>query len=90
MRGRRLVRHVLIEMGAGRDLSRAHLLRVLEFLRGGRRGAEIELPGGLRLERAAEAFVLRSRRPETGAFRREQAALEGQPGEGEGEGRVLR
>ncbi len=58
---RRLVRRVVIEMGGGRDLSRVHLLRVLDFLRTSRRpGATIQLPGGLRLRRGAEAFWLQA------------------------------
>jgi tRNA(Ile)-lysidine synthase len=85
---RRLVRHLLIGLGAGRDLSRANLLRVLGFLREGRRGAEIELPGGLRLGRTREVFVLRSQRPDPGGFPAEQAAPAGRSGEGGG--RVLR
>jgi tRNA(Ile)-lysidine synthase len=59
---RRLVKRAWIEMGGGRDVSRAHLLRVLRFLREGRdarAGAAIELPGGLRLRReSADSFVL--------------------------------
>jgi tRNA(Ile)-lysidine synthase len=59
---RRLVKHAWIEMGGGRDISRAHLLRVLAFLRegqDGRVGAAIELPGGLSLRReSADSFML--------------------------------
>jgi tRNA(Ile)-lysidine synthase len=56
---RRLVRHVLIAAGAGRDLSRRHLERTLAFLRSGRTGATLELPGGLALERSRRAVLLR-------------------------------
>jgi len=48
---RRLVRRAVLVLGGGRDLSRVHLQRMLEFLRSGRPGREIELPGGLRLTR---------------------------------------
>lgn len=53
---RRLVRWALIECGRGRDVSRVHLERMLDFLRSGRPGTHIELPGGLRLERDAVNF----------------------------------
>jgi tRNA(Ile)-lysidine synthase len=56
---RRLVKLALIEMGGGRDVSRAHLLRILAFLREGRVGSAIELPGRLQLEReSTDVFVL--------------------------------
>ncbi len=56
---RRLVKHALLECGGGRDLSRTHLMRVLGFLRGGRTGARIELPGGICVCReSAATFVL--------------------------------
>ena len=48
---RRLVRWLLREDGSARDVSRAHLLRVVEFLRTGRPGSGIELPGGRVLRR---------------------------------------
>jgi tRNA(Ile)-lysidine synthase len=48
---RRLARRVLHEAGAGRDLSRRHLERVLAFAAPGRSGARLELPGGLVLVR---------------------------------------
>jgi tRNA(Ile)-lysidine synthase len=55
---RRLARWLLVEAGAGRDVTRAHLLRVVDFLRHGCAGTAIELPGGLRLERDRDSFVL--------------------------------
>ncbi len=53
---RRLVRWVLRRAGAGRDVSRRHLLRTLAFLRGARPGTRLELPGGLVLRRERTAF----------------------------------
>src|SRR5690606_20977052 len=50
---RRLLRSALHRLGAGRDVSRVHLDRALGFLRTGRPGARLELPGGLRLARDA-------------------------------------
>jgi tRNA(Ile)-lysidine synthase len=50
---RRLLRRALRACGAGRHTSRAHLTRMSEFLRRGRVGSHIEIPGGLRLERDA-------------------------------------
>jgi tRNA(Ile)-lysidine synthase len=64
---RRLVRSVLSELGAGRDVSRVHIQRVLGFLRSPwnhEPGRTIELPGGLRLSREAQRFVLRQRQKE--------------------------
>jgi len=55
---RRLVRLALRRMGAGREVSRVHLLRMLAFLRCGQPPAEIELPIGLRLRREAGGFRL--------------------------------
>jgi tRNA(Ile)-lysidine synthase len=58
---RRLVRKALLAAGLERDLSRAHLLRVLAFLRLGRRAGRdkrIELPRGIRLRRLDEMFLL--------------------------------
>jgi tRNA(Ile)-lysidine synthase len=55
---RREVRHALRRAGAGRDLSRRHLLRTLAFLRSARPGTAIELPGGLALSRERTAFRL--------------------------------
>jgi tRNA(Ile)-lysidine synthase len=62
---RRVLRRLLQRAGAGRDVSRAHLLRGLAFLRAGRRGARLELPGGLALARDRDGFRLRpvGRRP---------------------------
>ena len=56
---RRLVRRALRELGGGRDLTRVHVERMLEFLRDGRAGRVLELPGGLRLRREGEHFTLR-------------------------------
>jgi tRNA(Ile)-lysidine synthase len=59
--GRRLVRRVLREAGAPRDVTRVHIERVLSFLRaehGERNGAAIELPGGLRLRRGRDVYRL--------------------------------
>jgi hypothetical protein len=56
--GRRLMAHLLTRCGTGRDVRRVHLLRMLAFLRGGRTGSRIELPGGLVLRCEREAFVL--------------------------------
>jgi tRNA(Ile)-lysidine synthase len=44
---RRLVRRALFAAGAGRDVTRVHLERVLALARSGRTGARLELPGGL-------------------------------------------
>ncbi len=58
---RRLVRCALLEVGAGRDVSRVHLERMLGFLRADQRqqvGSAIELPGGLRLKRGTEGYTL--------------------------------
>lgn len=55
---RRLVRRALQRCGASRDVSRRHVERVLAFLRGGRVGTAIELPGGLSLTRTREGFRL--------------------------------
>ncbi|MDH3213020.1 MAG: tRNA lysidine(34) synthetase TilS [Myxococcales bacterium] len=55
---RRLARWALVRCGEGRAVSRVHLERVLAFLRSGRPGTRIELPGGLRLERAGDGFCL--------------------------------
>jgi tRNA(Ile)-lysidine synthase len=51
---RRLVRRAFFALGAGRDLSRVHLGRVLDFLAAGPgapSGRTIELPAGIRLKR---------------------------------------
>jgi tRNA(Ile)-lysidine synthase len=56
---RRLAKWLLLEAGAGRDITRVHLLRVLAFLREGRLGTAIELPGGFRLSRdRRDSFLL--------------------------------
>jgi tRNA(Ile)-lysidine synthase len=58
---RRLVARAFEQIGAGRDLSRLHIERCLAFLRegaGAAGGREIELPGGLRLERLREKLIL--------------------------------
>jgi tRNA(Ile)-lysidine synthase len=52
---RRLARRAFLELEGGRDLSRVHLQRMLEFLRFGQPGREIELPGGLRLLRESDS-----------------------------------
>jgi tRNA(Ile)-lysidine synthase len=59
---RRLVRSALARAGGGRDVSRVHLERALRFLRGGRTGTAIELPGGLRLACERERFRLETRK----------------------------
>jgi tRNA(Ile)-lysidine synthase len=48
---RRLIRWALRRCGAGRSVSRVHLVRALAFARSSRVGARIELPGGIRLWR---------------------------------------
>jgi tRNA(Ile)-lysidine synthase len=55
---RRVVRAALRRSGAGREVSRAHLTRMLAFLRTGRRGTRIELPGGRVLSRERAGFRL--------------------------------
>lgn len=55
---RRLLRAALVRCGAGRDVSRVHLLRMQAFLAGARPGSAIELPGGLRLRRERSGFRL--------------------------------
>jgi tRNA(Ile)-lysidine synthase len=55
---RRLARWALVRCGEGRAVSRVHLERMLSFLRAGRPGTHIELPGRLRLERGAAGFRL--------------------------------
>ena len=65
---RRLAARAFRELGSGRDLTRVHLERMLEFLRegpGARGGSEIELPGDLRLARRREDFLLRCIRVKT-------------------------
>jgi tRNA(Ile)-lysidine synthase len=55
---RRLARRALREIGSGREVSRAHLTRMLEFLRRGRRGARLEFPGGIELRHEENAVRL--------------------------------
>lgn len=55
---RRLVRRALHRVGGSRDVSRLHLLRALAFLREGRLGRTLELPGGLVLRREPSGFLL--------------------------------
>ncbi len=58
---RRLVRRALREVGLGRDVSRVHLERVLDFLRRGRgapRDKRLELPGGFLVRRRDDCFEL--------------------------------
>lgn len=57
---RRLVRTALVAAGLGRDITRRHLERVLDFLRLGRRAGRdrrIELPKGVVLRRLQDRFV---------------------------------
>lgn len=59
---RRLVVRALGEMGAGRDITRTHVTRMLAFLRGHssrETGKRLELPGGLELRQERSRFVLR-------------------------------
>jgi len=56
---RRVLRRVLHEAGAGRDVTRRHLERMRAFLRNERTGARLELPGGLVLERGRGRIRLR-------------------------------
>jgi tRNA(Ile)-lysidine synthase len=56
---RRLARRALHAAGAGRDVTRAHLERMLAFLARGRTGARLELPGGLVLVRERGRVRLR-------------------------------
>lgn len=58
---RRVVRRGLVAAGLGREVSRVLLLRVLAFLRRGRRAGRdkrMELPGGFQLRRVADHFEL--------------------------------
>ena len=59
----RLVRFALVEAGLAREITRAHIERVLEFLTRGRsagRDLRIELPEGKTLRRIDDAFLLSS------------------------------
>ena len=55
---RRLVARMLAQAGAGRDTTRVHILRCVAFLRDGRPGSRIELPGDLELRRDRAGFRL--------------------------------
>jgi tRNA(Ile)-lysidine synthase len=55
---RRLARQVLHRRGAGRDVSRAHLDRMVAFLGAGAMPRTLELPGGLRLVADARGMRL--------------------------------
>ncbi len=55
---RRVARAALARCGAGREVTRVHLERMLRFLRRGRPRTRLELPGGLRLVRDAGGFRL--------------------------------
>lgn len=58
---RRLVRNALVDVGLARDVTRSHLMRVLDFLRRGRsagRDRRIELPMGVVLRRLDDVFLL--------------------------------
>lgn len=55
---RRLARWALRRCGVGRDTSRIHLERMLAFLREGRSGAVLELPGGVRMTRERDGVRL--------------------------------
>jgi tRNA(Ile)-lysidine synthase len=65
---RRLARRALHRCGAGRDVTRVHLERMLGFLGRGRPGRCLELPGRLHLECDARGFRLgRAPLPPAGA-----------------------
>jgi tRNA(Ile)-lysidine synthase len=58
---RRVVRRMLIRMQGGRDVSHAHIVRVLAFLRRDRLTScprTLELPGGLRIDATIDAVRL--------------------------------
>jgi len=62
---RRVVRALLVRAGAGRDVTRTHITRMLDFLRtdpSSRRPRRLELPGGLCVETSADGFALRGLR----------------------------
>lgn len=64
---RRLARLALHRMGAARDVTRAHVERIVRFWRSGRSGRRLELPGGLVLARDRRGFSLtRNLPPGTG------------------------
>jgi len=60
---RRLARVALHRLGAGRDVSRAHLDRIVAFWRTGRPGRRIELPGGIVLSRDRKGVRIATRLP---------------------------
>jgi len=60
---RRLLRLALQRLGGGRHVARVHLERMDEFLRAGRVGTVIEVPGGFQLERGSDGCRLGPRRP---------------------------
>ncbi len=75
---RRLVRRALIEVGLARDITRTHLLRVLDFLRRGRsapRNKRLELPGGFSIRRHDECFELAATTGAKGFDRHENARV---------------
>jgi tRNA(Ile)-lysidine synthase len=53
---RRLARLALHRFGAGRDVTRAHIERIVRFWRTAKPGRSIELPGGLALDCNARGF----------------------------------
>lgn len=55
---RRLARLALHRSGAGRDVTRAHIDRIVRFWRTAKPGRSIELPGGLELACDAQGFRL--------------------------------
>ncbi len=55
---RRLLRHALLEMDAGRDVAWVHLERMERLMRRGRTGTVIELPGDLRMTCDGEEAVI--------------------------------
>jgi tRNA(Ile)-lysidine synthase len=57
----RLAREALRRSGAARDVTKAHLERMVHFLRRGRVGTAIQLPGNLELAREEESFQLRAK-----------------------------
>ncbi len=61
----RLAREALRRRGAARDVTRPHLERMVRFLREGRAGTAIQLPGDLELAREGESFQLRAKLPVT-------------------------
>jgi len=63
---RRLLRWALQQAGGGRHVTRVHLERMDEFLRVGRVGSILEVPGGLRLQRVPDGGRLGPMRPPAG------------------------